>query len=80
MRLRSFIATMALAVTAAPSSSSGYSSEGPCVPTSGLDTDFQTKLPEGKNAKLRVRVTVPGAGAIKAPYPVLFFFNGFQVP
>ena len=57
----------------------GYCSSGPCVPTGSLSTFYQTDVP-GKNAKLRLTVTIPGTSdSFRNPFPVIFFFNGFQV-
>lgn len=57
----------------------GYCSSGPCVPTGSLSSLYQTDVP-GKNAKLRLTVTIPGTSdSFRNPFPVIFFFNGFQV-
>ena len=57
----------------------GYCSSGPCVPTGSLSTFYQTNVP-GKNAKLSLTVTIPGTSdSFRNPFPVIFFFNGFQV-
>ncbi|CAL8467607.1 g7145 [Coccomyxa elongata] len=56
-----------------------YSSLGPCIPTSNVCGSCPAKDSSGKETKLRLKITVPGQDAsVSPPYPVLFFFNGFQ--
>jgi hypothetical protein len=73
----------AVAVTAAATSVGNtcvYCSSGPCVPTVNIDSPFEAEDSTGKKSKLSVKLTVPGtAASVKPPYPVIFFFNGFQV-
>lgn len=57
-----------------------YSSLGPCLPLSSLATTYHAKDPAGNGTRLSLKVTIPGqVASIPRPYPILFFFNGFQV-
>ena len=57
-----------------------YCSDGPCAPARSHGFSYETAVSPGKNAELSLTVTLPGKSeSIKRPFPVIFFFNGFQV-
>ena len=57
-----------------------YTSLGPCLPLDSLSSVYRAQDSSGKVTRLSLKVTIPGQHAsIQPPYPVLFFFNGFQV-
>ena len=83
MRLLSSIAAVA-AVAAATCSAMAkdcqYCSTGPNAPVASMTDSYQTDVDPGKNAKLSLTVTIPGKSqSISGPFPVIFYFNGFQV-
>ena len=81
--LTSSVAAFAAIVAATGSSMARgcqYCSDGPCVPARSHGFSYQTTISPGKNAELSLTVTLPGKSeSIKRPFPVIFFFNGFQV-
>ena len=55
-----------------------YTSDGPCTPVSREQTGLQADV-QGGTVKLDVKVTIPHEStAFQPPYPLVFFFNGFQ--
>lgn len=81
--LTSSVAAFAALVAATGSSMARgcqYCSDGPCAPARSHGFSYQTAVSPGKNAELSLTVTLPGRSeSIKRPFPVIFFFNGFQV-
>ncbi|CAK0760866.1 hypothetical protein CVIRNUC_002807 [Coccomyxa viridis] len=80
--LTSSVAAFAALVAATGSSMARgcqYCSDGPCAPARSHGFSYQTAVSPGKNAELSLTVTLPGRSeSIKRPFPVIFFFNGFQ--